>query len=161
MRKLSSKQVAFSPDGKMIYSGGHWDNSVRGFNVFEKKTTFHCLWHSDVITCLAIDAFGTRLISGSADRSCCIWSIESDASLGAKPSLTLFGHSSQISDVRYHTNFNVLGRLVLSDSTWLFISDSTFSKFRKFWSKISDYGLKNLKNFGHISDSTPISFILF
>ena len=42
--------------------------------------------------------------------------------------------------------------LVLSDNTWLLISDSTFSKFRKFWSKISDYGLKNLQNFGHISD---------
>ena len=50
--------------------------------------------------------------------------------------------------------------LVLSDSTWLLISDSTFSKFRKFWSKISDYGLKNLQNFGPISDSTQI-FILY
>ena len=100
VRKLTAKQIAVSPDGKMIYSGGHWDNSVRGFNIFEKRTTFHCLWHSDVITCLAIDALGTRLISGSRDRSCCIWSIEQDCTLGAKPSLTLFGHSSEISDVR-------------------------------------------------------------
>ena len=38
----------------------------------------------------------------------------------------------------------------------LVLSDSTFLKFRKFWSKISDYGLEILQNFGHISDSTPI-----
>ena len=44
--RFNSISVTYSPDGKMIYSGGHWDNSVRGYSVAERRTLFHRLWHS-------------------------------------------------------------------------------------------------------------------
>ena len=37
------------------------------------------------VTCLSCDAFGSKLITGSADRSCCIWSIESNGTIKANP----------------------------------------------------------------------------
>ena len=82
VRNLTSAQIAYSPDGKMIYTGGHWDNSVRGYSMHERKTVFHRLWHSDTVTCLSIDKFGSKLISGSSDHSCCIWVIESNGQIG-------------------------------------------------------------------------------
>ena len=48
----------------------------------ERKTVFHRLWHSDTVTCLSIDKFGSKLISGSSDHSCCIWVIESNGQIG-------------------------------------------------------------------------------
>ena len=83
VRNLTSAQIAYSPDGKMIYTGGHWDNSVRGYSIHERKTVFHRLWHSDTVTCLSIDKFGSKLISGSSDHSCCIWVIESNGQIGS------------------------------------------------------------------------------
>ena len=41
VRNISPEQIAYSPCGKMIYSGGHWDNSVRGYLVSERRTVFH------------------------------------------------------------------------------------------------------------------------
>ena len=82
VRNLTSAQISYSPDGKMIYTGGHWDNSVRGYSMQERKTVFHRLWHSDTVTCLSIDKFGSKLISGSSDHSCCIWVIESNGQIG-------------------------------------------------------------------------------
>ena len=96
---LKNKQTVISPDGVMIFTGNHWDNSVRGYNINLRKPTFHGLWHSDVITCLAMDALGTKLISGSRDWNCCIWDIDGTTILNNKPTLTLFGHTSPISDV--------------------------------------------------------------
>ena len=65
------------------------------------------LWHSGTVTCLAVDAFGTKLISGSADHSCCIWSIESDGTIKRNPVQTLFGHSKAIAGVAISTELDM------------------------------------------------------
>jgi WD40 repeat protein len=107
VRNLTSAQIAYSPDGKMIYTGGHWDNSVRGYSMHERKTVFHRLWHSDTVTCLSIDKFGSKLISGSSDHSCCIWLIETNGQIVKNPVQTLFGHSKPIVGVAISTELDM------------------------------------------------------
>ena len=101
----TSSLVTYS--GGWIYSGGHWDNSVRGYSLSEHRTVFHRLWHSGRVTCLACDAFGSKLITGSEDRSCCIWSIEPNGTIKANPLQTLFGHSEAISGCAISTELDM------------------------------------------------------
>ena len=107
VRLLTSAQVAYAPAGGWIYSGGHWDNSVRGYSLTEQRTVFHRLWHSGRVTCLSCDAFGSRLITGSEDRSCCIWSIEQNGTIASNPLQTLFGHSEAISGCAISTELDM------------------------------------------------------
>ena len=107
VRSLTPAQVAYSPDGNWIYSGGHWDNSVRGYHIPEQRTVFHRLWHSGRVTCLSVDAFGSKLITGSADHSCCIWAIEKEGTIKANPLQTLFGHSCPISGCAISTELDM------------------------------------------------------
>ena len=125
----TSSLVTYS--GGWIYSGGHWDNSVRGYSLSEHRTVFHRLWHSGRVTCLACDAFGSKLITGSEDESCCIWSIEPNGTIKANPLQTLFGHSEAISGCAISTELDMAVSASSSRISTQFARESSFAHYKR------------------------------
>ncbi|XP_054734864.1 neurobeachin-like protein 1 isoform X2 [Anastrepha obliqua] len=72
-----SQLFAVSTDGKLLYVGGIWDNSLRVYNLHKGKTVASVTRHLDIITCLALDNCGSYLVTGSRDCTCIVWSIQS------------------------------------------------------------------------------------
>ncbi|KAL9909105.1 neurobeachin-like protein 1 isoform 2-T2 [Glossina fuscipes fuscipes] len=71
-----SQMFAISTDGKLLYAGGIWDNSLRVYNLHKGKSIASVTRHLDIITCLALDNCGSYLVTGSRDCTCIIWSIQ-------------------------------------------------------------------------------------
>ncbi|XP_039966909.1 neurobeachin-like protein 1 isoform X2 [Bactrocera tryoni] len=72
-----SQLFAVSTDGKLLYAGGIWDNSLRVYNLHKGKAVASVTRHLDIITCLALDNCGSYLVTGSRDCTCIVWSIQS------------------------------------------------------------------------------------
>lgn len=100
---MSARVLVVSNDGRLLFSGGHWDCSLRvtqlgkgklvgricrhiGENlwVFLNPPVFAAaarlifgswVFRADVVTCLALDLCGIYLISGSRDTSCVVWKV--------------------------------------------------------------------------------------
>ncbi|GCB70856.1 hypothetical protein scyTo_0008692, partial [Scyliorhinus torazame] len=66
---LSPKVLAVSPDGKLLFSGGHWDNSLRGgFSCGLAQKPVQVLYgHDNAVTCVAISTELDMAVSGSKD----------------------------------------------------------------------------------------------
>lgn len=47
---LSSRTLAVSPDGKLLFSGGHWDNSLRVTSLAKGKVVGHITRHIGVFS---------------------------------------------------------------------------------------------------------------
>ncbi|KPU78624.1 uncharacterized protein Dana_GF10562, isoform B [Drosophila ananassae] len=73
-----SQLFAVSTDGKLLYAGGIWDNSLRVYNVNKGKALASVTRHLDIITCIALDNCGSYLVTGSRDCTCIVWSIQSN-----------------------------------------------------------------------------------
>ncbi|XP_011184852.2 neurobeachin-like protein 1 isoform X2 [Zeugodacus cucurbitae] len=71
-----SQLFAVSTDGKLLYAGGIWDNSLRVYNLHKGKAVASVTRHLDIITCLALDNCGSYLVTGSRDCTCIVWSIQ-------------------------------------------------------------------------------------
>jgi WD40 repeat protein len=67
--------LAFSPDGKIIASGGG-DNVIRFWNAQTGVVTRTLSGHTRKITSLAFSGDGTKLISGSKDDTVKIWNVD-------------------------------------------------------------------------------------
>uniref|UniRef100_A0A673B7T6 Neurobeachin-like 1 n=1 Tax=Sphaeramia orbicularis TaxID=375764 RepID=A0A673B7T6_9TELE len=65
-----------SHDGKLLFSGGHWDNSIRVTSLVKGKTVGQHIRHMDIVTCLSTDHCGIHLISGSRDTTCMVWQVQ-------------------------------------------------------------------------------------
>uniref|UniRef100_A0A336KCC2 CSON006833 protein n=1 Tax=Culicoides sonorensis TaxID=179676 RepID=A0A336KCC2_CULSO len=74
--KLCSNVFAVSSDGKYLYAGGIWDNSLRVFNTSRGKVVASVIKHFNVVTCVALDTCGSYLVTGSKDCTCIIWSLQ-------------------------------------------------------------------------------------
>ncbi|XP_052847786.1 neurobeachin-like protein 1 isoform X3 [Drosophila gunungcola] len=72
-----SQLFAVSTDGKLLYAGGIWDNSLRVYNLNKGKAVASVTRHLDIITCIALDNCGSYLVTGSRDCTCIVWSIQS------------------------------------------------------------------------------------
>lgn len=101
---ISAQVLVVSNDGRLLFSGGHWDCSLRvtqlakgklvgricrhvgefwWLSVLEEYLYFallriylcFCVFFEDVVTCLALDLCGIYLISGSRDTSCIVWQV--------------------------------------------------------------------------------------
>uniref|UniRef100_A0A9L0SRX6 Neurobeachin like 2 n=1 Tax=Equus caballus TaxID=9796 RepID=A0A9L0SRX6_HORSE len=70
---VSGQALAVAPDGKLLFSGGHWDGSLRVTALPRGKLLNQLSRHLDVVTCLALDTCGIYLISGSRDTTCMVW----------------------------------------------------------------------------------------
>ncbi|CAH1788242.1 unnamed protein product [Owenia fusiformis] len=100
---ITSKLFVVSHDAKVLFCGGHWDNSLRVYSLVKSKTVCHAVRHTDVITCLALDYCGNHLITGSRDTTSMIWQItnQNNVTTGVveKPIQTLYGHDDEVSCV--------------------------------------------------------------
>ncbi|XP_066264160.1 neurobeachin-like protein 1 isoform X5 [Branchiostoma lanceolatum] len=100
---ITSDLFVVSHDAKLLFSGGHWDNSLRVMTLAKSKFTARVTRHNDIVTCLALDNCGNHLISGSRDTTCMIWQImhQNGVSQGisGKPLHVLYGHDAEVTAV--------------------------------------------------------------
>ncbi|NXJ97928.1 NBEL2 protein, partial [Corythaixoides concolor] len=108
---LCSRTLAVSPDGKLLFSGGHWDNSLRVTSLAKGKVVGHITRHIDVVTCLALDLCGIYLISGSRDTTCMVWQVLQQggfsSGLAPKPVQVLYGHDAEVTCVAISTELDM------------------------------------------------------
>ncbi|KAM6339007.1 LOW QUALITY PROTEIN: neurobeachin-like protein 2 [Podargus strigoides] len=109
---LCSRTLAVSPDGKLLFSGGHWDNSLRVTSLAKGKVIGHITRHIDVVTCLALDLCGIYLISGSRDTTCMVWQVLQQggfsSGLAPKPVQVLYGHDAEVTCVAISTELDMV-----------------------------------------------------
>uniref|UniRef100_A0A7M4E3Q1 Neurobeachin-like protein 2 n=1 Tax=Crocodylus porosus TaxID=8502 RepID=A0A7M4E3Q1_CROPO len=108
---LSSKTLSISHDGKLLFSGGHWDNSLQVTSLSKGKVIGHITRHIDVVTCLALDLCGIYLISGSRDTTCMVWQVLQQGGfscgLAPKPIQVLYGHDNEVTCVAISTELDM------------------------------------------------------
>uniref|UniRef100_A0A8C4UVC5 Neurobeachin like 1 n=1 Tax=Falco tinnunculus TaxID=100819 RepID=A0A8C4UVC5_FALTI len=120
--EITSKLFAVSHDAKLLFSGGHWDNSIRVTSLTKGKLIGQHIRHMDIVTCLAIDYCGIHLISGSRDTTCMIWQVVQQGGvpvgLAPKPLQILYGHTDEVSSVGISTELDmaVSGSRVTKDT---------------------------------------------
>jgi predicted NACHT family NTPase len=85
--------VEFSPDGKLLATGGT-DGVVRCWDVASGKELLTCKGHSSLVRSLAFSPNGEILASGSNDRTIRLWDCHSSECLQ-----TLRGHSDMVRSV--------------------------------------------------------------
>lgn len=99
----SAHSVAFSHDGERVAAGGdqrnknaasNVDGALKVWNLVTGKEIFACTGHTDRIVSVVFSPDGTRLVSGSWDKTVRVW----DAQTGAEV-FTLRGHTGYISCV--------------------------------------------------------------
>ncbi|XP_021574806.1 neurobeachin-like protein 2 [Carlito syrichta] len=82
---VSGQALAVAPDGKLLFSGGHWDGSLRVTTLPRGKLLNQLSRHLDVVTCLGLDTCGIYLISGSRDTTCMVWRLLQQVCLAGSP----------------------------------------------------------------------------
>ncbi|XP_065193649.1 neurobeachin-like protein 1 [Sycon ciliatum] len=110
---LSANLFAYSPDGRLLLTAGHWDNSIHVVSVVRgrPRTTTPIYHHYDLVTCLCVDSAGVYVIAGSRDTSCTIWKIVMQAGsashLESRPTQTLFGHDAAVTSVAISVELDI------------------------------------------------------
>lgn len=101
--EVSQRLFALTSDGRCLYAGGHWDNSLLCLGISRGgvagggangRIEQRLVAHSDVVTCVVLDAGQNHLMTGSRDTTCVVW----DLATGS-PMQWLYGHSSAVSCV--------------------------------------------------------------
>ncbi|XP_058520854.1 neurobeachin-like protein 1 isoform X1 [Ochotona princeps] len=109
--EVTSKLFVVSHDAKLLFSAGHWDNSIQVMSLTKGKIISHNIRHMDIVTCLATDYCGIHLISGSRDTTCMIWQITQQGGvpvgLASKPSQILYGHTDEVLSVGISTELDM------------------------------------------------------
>lgn len=73
---VTAKLFVATHDARLLFVVGHWDNSLRVFNLKSSgRLVAHVTRHMDVVTCIALDGCGMQLITGSRDTTCMVWEI--------------------------------------------------------------------------------------
>nr|XP_057907467.1 neurobeachin-like protein 1 isoform X2 [Doryrhamphus excisus] len=100
-----------SHDGKLLFSGGHWDNSLRVTSLVKGKTVGQHIRHMDIVTCLSTDHCGIHLMSGSRDTTCMVWQVlqqgAAPVGLHPKPVQVLYGHTDEVLSVSISTELDM------------------------------------------------------
>uniref|UniRef100_A0A674B7R4 Neurobeachin-like protein 2 n=1 Tax=Salmo trutta TaxID=8032 RepID=A0A674B7R4_SALTR len=108
---LSTQVLVVSNDGRLLFSGGHWDCSLRVTQLGKGKLVGRICRHIDVVTCLALDLCGIYLISGSRDTSCIVWQVlqqgEFSSGLSPRPVQVLSGHDQEVTCVAISTELDM------------------------------------------------------
>ncbi|XP_054992464.1 neurobeachin-like protein 2 isoform X1 [Sorex araneus] len=108
---VNGRALAVAPDGKLLFSGGHWDGSLRVTALPRGRLLSQLRHHLDVVTCLALDTCGIYLISGSRDTTCMVWRLLLQGGLAvglaSKPVQVLYGHEAAVSCVAISTELDM------------------------------------------------------
>ncbi|KAM9851975.1 neurobeachin-like protein 2 [Aulostomus maculatus] len=108
---LSAQVLVVSNDGRLLFSGGHWDCSLRVTQLAKGKLVGRICRHIDVVTCLALDLCGIYLISGSRDTSCIVWQVLQQggfsSTLSPRPVQVLCGHDQEVTCVAISTELDM------------------------------------------------------
>ncbi|KAF7669441.1 hypothetical protein LDENG_00186230 [Lucifuga dentata] len=108
---ISAQVLVVSNDGRLLFSGGHWDCSLRITQLGKGKLVGRICRHIDVITCLALDLCGIYLISGSRDTSCIVWQVLQQGGfscgLSSRPVQVLCGHDQEVTCVAISTELDM------------------------------------------------------
>ncbi|XP_069053303.1 neurobeachin-like protein 1 isoform X1 [Lepisosteus oculatus] len=109
--EITAKLFVMSHDGKLLFSGGHWDSSLRVTSLTKGKLVGQHIRHMDIVTCLSSDYCGIHLISGSRDTTCMVWQILHQGGvpvgLSPKPVQILYGHTNEIVSVSISTELDM------------------------------------------------------
>uniref|UniRef100_A0A2I4B951 Neurobeachin-like protein 2 n=1 Tax=Austrofundulus limnaeus TaxID=52670 RepID=A0A2I4B951_AUSLI len=109
--ELSAQVLVVSNDGRLLFSGGHWDCSLRVTQLGKGKLVGRICRHIDVVTCLALDLCGIYLISGSRDTSCIVWQVLQQggfsSGLSPRPVQLLCGHDQEVTCVAISTELDM------------------------------------------------------
>ncbi|KAJ0000349.1 hypothetical protein NQD34_012191 [Periophthalmus magnuspinnatus] len=108
---INSQVLVVSNDGRLLFSGGHWDGSLRVTQLGKGKLVGRICRHIDVVTCLALDLCGIYLISGSRDTSCIVWQVQQQggfsSGLSPRPVQVLCGHDQEVTCVAISTELDM------------------------------------------------------
>ncbi|XP_058503253.1 neurobeachin-like protein 2 isoform X2 [Solea solea] len=109
--EISAQVLVVSNDGRLLFSGGHWDSSLRVTQLAKGKLVGRICRHIDIITCLALDLCGIYLISGSRDTSCIVWQVLQQggfsSGLSPRPVQVLCGHDQEVTCVAISTELDM------------------------------------------------------
>ncbi|XP_068425985.1 neurobeachin-like protein 2 isoform X1 [Clinocottus analis] len=109
--EISAQVLVVSNDGRLLFSGGHWDCSLRVTQLGKGKLVGRICRHIDVVTCLALDLCGIYLISGSRDTSCIVWQVLQQggfsSGLSPRPVQILCGHDQEVTCVAISTELDM------------------------------------------------------
>ncbi|XP_062254882.1 neurobeachin-like protein 2 isoform X1 [Platichthys flesus] len=109
--EISAQVLVVSNDGRLLFSGGHWDCSLRVTQLAKGKLVGRICRHVDVVTCLALDLCGIYLISGSRDTSCIVWQVLQQggfsSGLSPRPVQVLCGHDKEVTCVAISTEVDM------------------------------------------------------
>ncbi|XP_073341280.1 neurobeachin-like protein 2 isoform X2 [Pagrus major] len=109
--EISAQVLVVSNDGRLLFSGGHWDCSLRVTQLGKGKLVGRICRHIDVVTCLALDLCGIYLISGSRDTSCIVWQVLQQggfsSGLSPRPVQVLCGHDQEVTCVAISTELDM------------------------------------------------------
>ncbi|XP_035269360.1 neurobeachin-like protein 2 isoform X1 [Anguilla anguilla] len=108
---LGPRVLVVSNDGRLLFSGGHWDCSLRVTVLGKGKLVGRICRHIDVVTCLALDLCGIYLISGSRDTTCIVWQVLQQggfcSGLSPRPVQVLCGHDQEVTCVAISTELDM------------------------------------------------------
>jgi WD40 repeat protein len=122
-RKLAvdSNDATYSPDGKLIVSGGN-RGIVSVFDVSTGAEIHTLIGHDEGVESVAFSPDGTKVVSASRDNSVKIWDVKYGELLR-----TLEGHDSDVHSVAYDTD----GRWIVSASNDVRVWDESTGELIK------------------------------